>query len=171
MILALPAAMLMTTTGLSSRGVSRDAEYICRQTEEVWTSLQMSYALGQLGKGTLHELAQLASEREEANWDGYGAEPVTHDAYLNAYHFLEALPLGSFAPSVGAEPDGHITLEWYHSPRRVLSLSIGPDGELNYAALLPGYRKARGTERFVGNVPPPILQLINDVIPTPARVA
>jgi hypothetical protein len=66
---------------------------------------------------------------------------------------------------VGAEPDGHITLEWYHSPRQVLSVSVSADSELNYAALLPGPRRASGKEQFVGDIPATILALIRDVVP------
>ncbi|HEX4140574.1 MAG TPA: hypothetical protein VHY09_09520 [Candidatus Methylacidiphilales bacterium] len=165
MNLALPAALLISSGNLSSRGVSPAAEFVMRETESGRAQLQSSYSLGQLGKGTFHELLEVARDRSFPNWDGYGAEPVPHEAYLAAFAFLEALPLGSPAPSVGAEPDGHVTLEWYHSPRQVLSVSISPDCELNYAALLPGPRKASGKEQFVGDVPQAILALISDVIP------
>ena len=127
--------------------------------------LQKSYSLGLLGKGTFHELLEVTQDRSSPNWDGYGAEPVLYDTYLAAFAFLESLPLGSPAPSVGAEPDGHITLEWYHSPRQVLSVSVSADSELNYAALLPGPRRASGKEQFVGDVPATILALIRDVVP------
>ncbi|MFH0937823.1 MAG: hypothetical protein V1899_00835 [Planctomycetota bacterium] len=65
-------------------------------------------------------------------------------------------------PSVGAEPDGHVTLEWHHSSRRTLSVSVSPDGELHYAALF-GASKVYGTEPFFGNVPKSILDLISQV--------
>jgi hypothetical protein len=40
-----------------------------------------------------------------------------------------------------------------------LSVSVSPDGELHYAALL-GLSKAYGTEPFFGEAPRPILDLI-----------
>jgi len=165
MKLAFPAAILISTGTLSSRGVSDAAWFVHQETEKGRNQLQESYALGLVGKGAFDELFQVAQDREQPNWDGYGAEPVTHDAYLSAYRFLEALPLGIPAPSIGAEPDGHITLEWYHSPRQVLSVSVSPDCELNYAALLPGPRKASGKEQFIGDVPTGILNLVRDVVP------
>jgi len=97
-----------------------------------------------------------------ANWDGHGAAPVIRETFMQACIFLEALPFGTTAPSVGAEPDGHLTLEWYRSSRRILSVSISPEGELHYAALL-GHRKIYGTEPFLGEVPGIILNIIYQV--------
>ena len=65
-------------------------------------------------------------------------------------------------PSIGAEPDGQITVEWYRSPQRTLSVSISPDGELHYAALL-GSAKTCGTEPFTGAVPNVVADLIHRV--------
>jgi hypothetical protein len=84
--------------------------------------------------------------------------------FRRAYLFIEALPLSMPKPSAGAEPDGHLTLEWYQSPRRVASVSISPDGDLHYAALI-GSARAFGTERFLGDVPRVVLDVIHRVIP------
>lgn len=108
------------------------------------------------------ELSRVAHECGIANWDGYGATPVAQQTYVQARSFLDALPLGMPVPSVGAEPDGHITLEWYRSPRRLLSISVSPEGDLHYAALI-GPARAYGTEPFLGEPPPPILDLIHRV--------
>jgi hypothetical protein len=97
-------------------------------------------------------------------WDGYGAEPVAQEAYRHTHRVLESLPASLPMPSVGAEPDGHLTLEWYRSPSRVLSLSIGPEGELNYAALLGHNSRRTGTEVFGSELPHDLLELIHDVL-------
>jgi hypothetical protein len=114
-------------------------------------------------KGVFDELFQTFEECREPNWDGYGAQPVSQDTYHLAYEFLEALPLGTPAPSPGAEPDGHLTMEWYRSPHRILSVSISPDGELHFAALV-GSAKIYGTEPFIGEVPKIISDLIQRVM-------
>ena len=101
---------------------------------------------------------------EKPGWDGYGAEPVTLDAYRVAYRLVEHLPADIPMPSVGAEPDGHLTLEWYQSPSRVLSVSVGPAGELNYAALLGETSRRTGSEVFQNRVPGDLLQLIHQVL-------
>jgi hypothetical protein len=109
------------------------------------------------------ELNFISEKCREANWDGYQAEPVSEDTYQLAGQLLKALPLGSSMPVIGAEADGHLTMEWFRSPRRTLSVSISPAGELHYAALM-GASKAYGTEPFFGEVPEAIMNLINRIM-------
>ena len=111
----------------------------------------------------LEELSLVAEKCDAANWDGYGASPVAKQTYSHARSFLDALPVGTPVPTVGAEPDGHLTFEWYRSPRRLLSVSVSPEGELHYAALI-GPAKAYGTEPFASEAPQAILDLIRRVI-------
>src|SRR6267143_20654 len=106
----------------------------------------------------LAELSLVAEECDAANWDGYGAAPVAKQTYSHARSFLDALPIGTPIPTVGAEPDGHLTFEWYRSSRRLLSASVSPEGELHYAALI-GPATAYGTEPFASEAPQAILDL------------
>jgi hypothetical protein len=108
-------------------------------------------------------LASQAEDCANEGWDGHGAMPVTLETYRAAYRFAESLPASAPSPSVGAEPDGHLTLEWYRNPSRVLSLSIGPEGELSYAALLGETSRRTGSERFEQEVPRDLLHLIDEV--------
>lgn len=145
---------------LLSRGVSNEAQYIAERTSKYSRRLQKS-ALGS-DSVVREELASVWEECRVPNWDGYNALPVEQDTLRNAYVFLESLPFGFPRPSVGAEPDGQITLEWHHSPRRTLSVSVSSDEELHYAALL-GASRVGGTEPFFGEVPDVILNLIRKV--------
>ena len=111
------------------------------------------------------ELLKTFEECRQPNWDGYGAQSVREETYDLAHQFLAALPLSTSVPSIGAEPDGQITVEWYRSPQRTLSVSISPEGDLHFAALL-GLTKAYGTEPFVGEVPKIISDLIHRVTTT-----
>ena len=77
---------------------------------------------------------------------------------LRARGVFEALPLGTPPPTVGAETDGHLTLEWYRSTNRVLSVSVSPEGLIYYAALL-GTSKRSGTEPFRGEIPEDIMRI------------
>ena len=156
------AIALRQYTAVTSGGASEVAGFIDRQRQESWGQLQRSYILGQQAKGSISELYQVFDECRNANWDGYGAVPISVRTFQSAYEFLEALPLGTPAPSIGAEPDGHITLEWYDAPRRTLSISVSPDGDLHYAALI-GASKAYGTEPFFGEAPNEIMDLIRRV--------
>jgi hypothetical protein len=108
------------------------------------------------GSGLDEQLYDVVEQCARPGWDGYDAEPVSQEAYANAYRFIEGLPLDFPMPSISAEPDGHITFEWYASPRRTLSVSISPDGEIHYAALL-GATRSYGTEPFSGEIPRTIL--------------
>ena len=102
----------------------------------------------------------VAESAARAGWDGSDASPVEQDTFRVAYQFLESLPIGTPAPTVGIEPDGHLTFEWYRAPRRTLSVSVSPEGDLHYSALLGPSNRAFGTEAFLGEVPKPIVDLI-----------
>jgi hypothetical protein len=90
------------------------------------------------------ELRQLCEQFQIAGWDGHNALPVAAGSIEHAVHFVESLPATITAPSVGAEPDGQVTLEWYRSPRCVISVSVSPEGDLHYAALM-GRNRHYGT--------------------------
>jgi hypothetical protein len=163
MIIEMTASAIISLGGVPSHGASDTASFVAAQTNEGRRLLQKSYAFGMEGKGVFDELFHTLEESREPNWDGYGAQPLSEQVYHFGQQFLEALPLGTPRPSIGAEPDGHLTIEWYRSPRRTLSVSISPDGDLHYAALL-GDSKAYGTEPFFGEAPKAIVDLIHRVM-------
>lgn len=145
---------------VSTSGLSGVAKYVEQEYELGWRRLRQSTSLG--SGAADRELSVVAVECGSPNWDGYGAAPVSEDAIDEARRLLWALPLGISTPSVGAEPDGHITFEWYRSARRTLSVSVTPEGELHYAALI-GSSRAYGTEPFFGEIPRTIMELIRRV--------
>jgi len=155
-----PNASVSPAGAVITPGWSDAAIFVAERTEESRRQLQSSSAVG-LGI-VFNELCQVAEECEDPNWDGFGAEPVSMDAYRLAYQFLEGLPLGTPAPSIGAEPDGHITFEWHRGPERTLSVSVSPDAQLHFAARI---RSARdyGTRPFFGEIPHRIFELIQRV--------
>lgn len=153
------AMTLSQPATLASSGASEIAGFIAKQLQQGRQHLLNSYTFGQQASNSLNELYDAYKECQRKNWDGYDAMPVSPNAFNVAYEFIQALPLGMPAPSIGAEPDGHLTLEWYRSPRRMLSVSASPDSELHYAALI-GTSKRFGTEPFYGEVPRVIAELI-----------
>lgn len=142
------------------QGESPAAQYVAEKLVENSLSLQRSNAVG-IG-GVFDELADVWEECREPGWDGHNAVAVSQDALRNAYTFLESLPLRFPRPSLGADPQGQISVEWYRSRRRVLSIGIGEDGWLHYAAII-GPNKTCGTELFFGDVPEAILNLVRRV--------
>ena len=146
---------------ITFHGGSPAADYIEEQLAGQRRFLHKSAALG-VEQLLRDELAETWEACSRPDWDGYDARPVTWNTYQNARQFLLALPLGTPLPEIGAEPDGHITLEWHAAPRRTLSVSVSPDELLHFAALL-GPSRLCGTEPFFGDVPQRILGLIHDV--------
>ena len=161
MNLAMTSAEFYKLGFMTTAGASDTAYFIAEQVQKGRGHLQSSHTLGLGSKNLLEDLIKAAKECRSANWDGYGAAPITDETFWQAYHFLNALPFGFPTPSVGAEPDGHLTFEWHRS-RRTLSISVSPEGDLHYAALL-GSSKAYGTEPFSGTIPKIILDLIHRV--------
>ena len=162
MIIEMAASTILSLGTVTTQGASDTAQFVAEEAERGRRQLQDSFSFGLGGKGVFDELYSVAERCLVGDWDGYGAAPLSANVYAQACQFLRALPLGIAAPSIGAEPDGHLTLEWYRSPRRLLSVSISPEGDLHYAALL-GPNKAYGTEAFFGDVPRQILDLIHRV--------
>jgi hypothetical protein len=164
MILGMTSSALLADGALTSQGNSTTAAFIAYKHWDGRSQLQKSQVLGLSGGAVLYDLYQVYKECLKPNWDGYDALPVTEIAYNLARQFIVALPLGTPPPSLGADPDGEITVEWHHSPRRTLSVSVNPDGKLDYAALL-GTSRVYGTEVFYGEVPKKIVDLIYEVFP------
>jgi hypothetical protein len=108
------------------------------------------------------QLGEVYETCREADWDGDGTEPIEQDTLRNAYVFIEALPDGYPLPDITAEPDGHLDLEWYRHPRRILSVSVSPEGMLYWAALV-GTEDPRGSCPFYGDIPDTILYWIRRV--------
>ena len=148
-------------TAVISRSNSETARRLDEQLSRVSASLHRSVALG-AQSAVCGELADVYLECRVPNWDGFNALPVGPDSFLLAKTFLLALPFGTKAPSAGAHPDGQISLEWYNGPRRSLTISFDPSGDLHYAALT-GPSRACGTAAFDGEVPQMILELIEKV--------
>ena len=149
------------TTLMLTPGFSDEARFVEDSTQDSRRQLQGANVFG-IENTMRDELATVWEECREPNWDGFQAIPIDQDGLRSAYVFLESLPLGFPAPSIGAEPDGAFTLEWHRSKRRTLSVSVASSDELHYAALL-GPNRVYGTEAFFGDVPSSILDLIRRV--------
>jgi hypothetical protein len=141
-------------------GFSGEAQYIEAAADEQNRALRYSAAIG--NQAAIDELGAVWDECQAANWDGYDAQPVTQETLVNAYRLLDSLPWNAPAPTIGAEPDGQLTLEWRRSRRRTLSVSVTEDGNLHYAGLF-GPNRQYGTIAFFGDVPPEITQLVEQV--------
>lgn len=111
------------------------------------------------------ELDEVFEACRRPHWDAHGAEPVKPRTLQNARRFIDALPSEYPPPSVGAEPDGHVTLEWYRATNRMLSVSVSPEAMLYWAVLL-GDEDPRGSCGFAEEVPETIRYWIQRVCET-----
>ena len=91
-------------------------------------------------------------ECSQADWDGYGAAPANERSVEWARRVLAAIPLRVGIPEIAFEPDGDVGLEWWRGPDRVLSVSVGENGQIRFAARLNGDR-ITGSEMFAGGSP------------------
>ncbi|MFQ5687750.1 MAG: hypothetical protein ACE5GV_13930 [Candidatus Scalindua sp.] len=151
-------AMPSTISGYASE----IAGFVAQQWENSFEILQKSDALGFVAKGTIQQLDETFEECSSAGWDGERAKPISEEVLQCTKAFLKSFPLGIEAPEVGAEPDGAITLEWYRSPNRVISISINPGGSLYYAAII-GATRRHGMDFASFDVSDDLLGLISEV--------
>lgn len=113
-------------------------------------------------KNTFRELEEVFEECSSYGWDGDRAKPVSREVLRGARTFLELLPLGVELPQAAAEPDGEISFEWYGSPEKTVSISVGEGRKLHYAAIVGG-RGVHGKTSFSAGIPDDLLALIAEV--------
>lgn len=147
----------------STLGASNLAQNIEEKLHDGLGRLKQTVSLSSGLSDAYADLTKIQEECSIAGWDGYDAVPVHPSSVELARQFLGALPLGFQAPSIGAEPDGHVTLEWCRSPSRILSISLSPEGELHYASLF-GASKQFGSEPFSGRIPESVLELAHKIL-------
>jgi len=81
----------------------------------------------------------IRSECKNADWDGEGAVAISDQVIAVAEKVVGALfaliPKGTPAPDLIPESDGEICLSWAVDADRLLSLSVGAHGKINFAGL------------------------------------
>jgi hypothetical protein len=142
------------------RGNSETALYLDKASKEISKYFDGSATLSK--RTAYNDLVKIWNECNTPNWDGYDAYPVERSTLQNANLFISSLPLNYPLPSLGVEPDGHLTLEWYRHPRWTISISISPEGMIYYAALFAN-SDVRGSEFFSGGISGNLFDLIQRV--------
>lgn len=142
----------------ASSAFSTEAEEVRQATVALTSLFESSRALFGEKRDALSQLAQIALDCSEPDWDGSGASPVDPMAVENASRFILALPEGLPMPEVAPEPDGAISLDWIHSRHRALSVSIGPRARVA-AAWIDSPNSGQSVERFDGSTVPDLVVL------------
>jgi hypothetical protein len=149
-----------------SLGVCPDAQAVEFQVQEIQANFQQIYSIAKKLEICLDDLAEIVSECSSENWDGYDAAALDAGAVSNAHRFITALP-GDFPyPEIGAMPDGDISLDWDFGPRRTLTVSIGSQARLAYAAI-NNDEEWSGTVTFIETVPNTLLRAISVICSKP----
>jgi hypothetical protein len=156
------ATAALGVASLATPGYGQTADYVRVQSLETFRHFHTPVSRSQPRAAAMEALVGVYEQCRRPDWDGHGAASVEQTTYVQAYRLLESLPDMHTMPTIGAEPDGQITLEWHHSAYRTLSVSVSPEGDLHYAALL-GASRAYGTEPFLGQVPEALLRLVYNV--------
>ena len=97
-------------------------------------------------------LSEAVEECSVPDWDGYGATPANPRSAAWAEKVVAAFPPGLGVPHFAFDADGEAILEWNVARDRVLSVSVGVDGELRYAAGISGFKRT-GIEIFADALP------------------
>lgn len=146
-----------------SSAVSNEAATVRRNASCVLKREESSVALFGPKAGAFSELAALASECSEDDWDGYGAIAVNPQALQLAHDIIRSLPDDVTMPTFSIEPDGCVSLDWMPSRTRTFTLSAGKSDRLPYA-WIDGTDRGHAVARWVnGYLPPRILQEINRI--------
>lgn len=140
MVFALPALTLLPSASSPARGRFGEAS---PHYAEVAPASAVSSVAGLLQT----QLDSLFLECCCEGWDGYGAQPVSVEAYSAAHRFICSLPAGFPMPELAADPDGCVNFDWHVSLSRTLVVSVHPDFRVDFAALI-GAAKIYGSEPF-----------------------
>ena len=143
--------------------VSHEADTLRDSATGVIESVERSLSLFGRKSALISDVLVLADECSEDGWDGYDGAKVDMLAVAHAVAFIRALPEGVTLPEAVPEPDGSVGMEWFVSPYRTFSASLGLGDRIPYA-WLDGTDKGHAVARFDGvTVPRRILDGIHDI--------
>jgi len=102
---------------------------------------------------SLEELEEIYEECSEKNWDGYGADKISHEAYYEATKLLNLIPTTFPMPEIAPEPDGGIGIEWYKGKGQTFIISVDGRTVIAFAGLFGENSEVYGTETFTNIIP------------------
>lgn len=146
----------------SSYGISGSADTLRACVDDAREHFSQSVSISTFFDQSLARLNRVGDEALSAGWDGYGARQLSFQSYSQALKLLQALPTSTPVPDVSIEPDGEVEFSWALGARRLLSVSVGPDGRIAYAALF-GESRAYGAEFLGAEIPRTILENLQRV--------
>ncbi len=147
---------------LVGNGVSAQSRAITGRLENVAEAALRTGSIGLPRQTVLEALLDALDEAADEDWEGYGGQMVSPRVFIGALRFVWLLPASVPVPDVTIDPDGEVLFEWYRSPYRVFSVSVGAGGKSAYAGLLED-EKVNGTERISDSFPRTFIEAIKKV--------
>ena len=142
----------------TDRGATPEAQAIPRKV----TALAESFLAAEHGscvRQSREALAEAVEECSVPDWDGYGAAPANPMSASWAERIVGAFPasLGLGVPHFSFDPEGDALIEWMVRRDRMLTLSVGADGEIRYAARISGFKRT-GIEIYADTLPQDLVE-------------
>ena len=106
---------------------------------------------------SLKSLQEAYQQYSVKNWDGYGAAPMSIDAYSEATRLIRMLPSSIPLPDIVPEPDGGIGLEWYKRKGFSFLISVSGKNTITYVGRFGKNNQTYGIENFIDSVPQVVL--------------
>ena len=157
-----PADQFESSVFSTNRGWSPEAEIVSRLLEEALDHLSNTGTERQRLQNAVDALDEVYQECCEPNWDGYGAEAISEEAYQEAFKLLTLLPSSTPLPEIVPEPRGAIGLEWSTGKRFIFVASVRGENFITYAGIF-AVNKTHGREYFSDAIPPIIADNIRRV--------
>ncbi len=102
----------------------------------------------------LRRLHSIFTQFSTKNWDGYGALPVSGEAYEEAEDFISLLADGGLPmPDISPEIDGGIEFEWYMSSNHIFAMSFDGKKVLGYSGMFGEGNTFYGTSKIDSEIP------------------
>ena len=160
MTLAYESPRFSLPASFGSAGVGETLGIIVNDFEALSNNYQLTIS-GQHFNPVRKALFNILEECGEDNWDGYGAQPITSQAYFEALQFIDLLPDDFPLPDVVPEPTGHIGFEWRMEHGSIYVIVFNGKNLISYAGLFGAGNEAHGTENFAESIPETIIGHLN----------
>lgn len=144
--------------------VSLEGRFVVQSEFDIQSRTEASVALFGEKEQVMSTIYETAVDCRIADWDGYGALPLSSKSVAYGIQFVRLLPDNTPMPEVSPEPDGMLALDWAASKSRRLSVSFCDSERIAYA-WLDGSDRGHATARFDGQaIPQRVLDAINAIM-------
>ncbi len=141
----------------SGRGIDNDISwnFLMEEIQRLWSPKSITF--GEPLYGLITSLFGMYNECSAPDWDGYGANPISEEAYNEAFKIIDSLPSSIEMPEISCEPTGEIAFEWNRGKGHIFAISVGGKNRITYAGIFAGNNKVHGSEYFEEFLPPVII--------------